>query len=152
VGTLLKPYTPLVGFSSSSARLTKDLSPGLATTSGSSTTVAAVEVGRTRGGVVVIASGPSWATVTAFDLDARGGREFVINPVGCVAVLVGMDPMGDLVDVLIEADAVGDEDAEGEVFTLDNSPRSLQSQPFPTALIKTLTWRERQTGLPEPRS
>lgn len=129
VGTLLKPYTPVVGFSSSFARLTRDLSPGLATTSGSSTTVAAVEVGRTNGGVVVIASGPSWATVTAFDLDARGGREFVISPVGCMAVLVEMDRMGDLVGALIDADAVDGDSAEGEAFTLDSSPRSLKSQP-----------------------
>jgi hypothetical protein len=61
VGTLLSPYTPLVGSSVSlSARLIKDLSPGLATIMGASTVDAAVvDRGRIRGGVVVIASGPS---------------------------------------------------------------------------------------------
>ena len=67
--------------------------------------------------------------MTAFDLDAMGGRELVISPVGCMAVLVEMDRMGDLVGALIDADAVDGDSAEGEAFTLDSSPRSLKSQP-----------------------
>jgi hypothetical protein len=75
------------------------------------------------GGVVVIASGPSCATVTAVDLDARGGRELVINPVGCTTVVIAIDRVAARVGVLIE-EALLDGD-EGEAFALDNSPRSL---------------------------
>ena len=86
MGTLLNPTTPLVGFTSSSALLPQNRLLGSATTNGplSRTGVArtaAVVIGRTRGGVVVIASGPSWTTVGVIDRIGVGvgNMELVIN-------------------------------------------------------------------------
>jgi len=72
VGTLLNPTTPLVGFKLSSALLPNDRLTGSATTKGLSSTTGvdrttAVVIGRTSGGVVVIASGPNWTTAGVID-------------------------------------------------------------------------------------
>ena len=94
MGTLLNPTTPLVSFTFSSALLPQNRLLGSATTNGplSRTGVArtaAVVIGRTRGGVVVIASGPSWTTVGVIDRIGVGvgNMEFVINLEADVGIL-----------------------------------------------------------------
>jgi hypothetical protein len=98
VGTLLNPTTPLVGFTSSSALLPKDRLFGSATTNGLLSTtgvarIAAVVKGRTSGGVVVIASGPSWTTAGVVGRisadEGVGGMELVINRGADVGILAG---------------------------------------------------------------
>ena len=85
MGTLLSPTTPLVGFTSS-ALLPQDRLLGSATTNGLLSTIgvaltAAVVRGRTSGGVVVIASGPSWTTAGVVGRtsvgEGAGGMELV---------------------------------------------------------------------------
>ena len=136
MGTLLNPTTPLVGFTTSSALLFQKRLLGSATTSGllSRTGVArtaAVVIGRTRGGVVVIASGPSWTTVGETDRIGVGvgSMEFVINLDADVGILgravencrvVGLDRDGLLEEELERL-------AAGVVVGLVNCPKSLVS-------------------------
>ena len=134
VGTLLNPITPLVGFTSSSALLPQDRLTRSATTSGPSSTtgvarIAAVLIGRTSGGVVVIASGPNWTTAGVVDCKGAGAgvgsMEFVIN----LEADVGTDERDRVIGV--ESDLLVDEALErfeaGAVFGLANCPRSLIS-------------------------
>lgn len=134
MGTLLSPTTPLVGFTSSSALLPQDRLLGSATTKGLlSTTIgvgltAAVLRGRTSGGVVVIASGPSWTTVGVVGRtsvgEGAGVMELVINLDADVVIVARGRVVGLDREVLV--------DEELEVFAagfvgLDSCPKSLVS-------------------------
>jgi hypothetical protein len=132
VGTLLNPTTPLVGFTSSSALLPQDRLAGSATTRGASPAIgvartAAVVIGRISGGVVVIASGPSWTTVGVICRIGVGigvgGMELVINLGADVGIVekdrvVGLDR-----DVLVDEELLRFE--AGVVVGLVNCPKSL---------------------------
>lgn len=134
VGTLLNPMTPLVGFTSSSALLPQDRLTRSATTSGLSSTTgvartAAVAIGRTSGGVVVIASGPNWTTAGVIDCNGAGAgvgnMEFVIGLGADVGIGVRDRVIG------VESDLLVDEALErfeaGAVLGLANCPISLIS-------------------------
>jgi hypothetical protein len=117
VGTLLNPTTPLVGLTSSSALLPQDRLFGSATTNGLLSTTgvartAAVVIGRTSGGVVVIASGPSWTTVGETDLIGvgLGTMELVINLGADVGMLVGAVEKGRVAG--LDRDVLVDEELE----------------------------------------
>jgi hypothetical protein len=139
VGTLLNPTTPLVGFtsSSSSALLPQDRLFGSATINGLLSTAgvaltAAVVMGRTSGGVVVIASGPSWTTVGETDRigvgAGVGGMELVINLEVDVGILVGAVEKGRVAG--LEREVLVDEELErfaAGFIGLDNCPKSLVS-------------------------
>jgi hypothetical protein len=128
VGTLLNPITPLVGLTSSSALLPKDRLIGSATTRGLLSTTgvartAAVVIGRTSGGVVVIASGPSWTTVGVLGRRGVGvgSMELVINLGAEVGMLVGAVEKDRVFG--LERDVLVDEELErftAGVVELDN--------------------------------
>jgi hypothetical protein len=128
VGTLLKPTTPLVGLTSSSALLPKDRLSGSATTNGLLSTTgvartAAVVIGLMSGGVVVIASGPSWTTVGVLGRRGVGvgSMELVINLGAEVGMLVGAVEKDRVFG--LERDVLVDEELErftAGVVELDN--------------------------------
>ena len=133
MGTLLNPTTPLVGFKSPSALLPHDRLTGSATTSGLSSTtgvtrIAAVLIGRTSGGVVVIASGPNWTTAGVIDCNGAGAgvgsMELVIN-LGADAESARDRVVGLERDVLV-VEAL-DRFEAGAVLGLVNCPKSLVS-------------------------
>jgi hypothetical protein len=133
VGTLLNPTTPLVGFASS-ALLFKERLTASATTSGPSSTIGAASAvvrGRTSGGVLVIASGPSCTAVIVFDRIGVGTTEFVIKMEEDDGIVPGgMDEMGRV--VVLERVVLLDERFEsveaGDFDGLDNCPRSLKGK------------------------
>jgi hypothetical protein len=137
VGTLLSPYTPLLGFSSSSSLSSRLLIPtarliGRTTVNAASATISVA--GRTNAGVVVITAGPRVTTESGpvaviaaprIGVDgAEAGPGAVINRGSLCPKAVPRDDAEEpellRVVVVVDTELVG-----GEWWFLEVSPRSL---------------------------